>query len=110
MSAAFHRETIDEYLARGGKIAECPSSDVAPRRPLEEPQVRALSLHPEKRKILRKPQRRKYTAEQEAQALELLRAGKTQRAVCQELRLSQWTVSQVALAHGLGKRSLAEES
>jgi hypothetical protein len=110
MRALDNHETFEQYLAREGKITQCPSSDVAPRRPIEEAQIRrAPSIHPENRKALKRPQRKKYSAEKEAEVLRLLREGKVQRAVCASVQVSQWVVSQVALAHGLGKRARGGE-
>lgn len=104
MRAWENHETVEEYLAREGKITLCPRSDLAERKPLPEAPGRSkLVLHRDGGKPQGKV-RRKYTAEQEAETLRRLQAGEVQREICHVVGVSQWTVSQIAQAHGLGRK------
>lgn len=57
MRAWENHETIEEYLARGGKVTKCDDSDAVPRKPAPEYESkRSLSL---KRNVARNVIKRK---------------------------------------------------
>jgi DNA-binding NarL/FixJ family response regulator len=109
MSARANRETIEEYLARGGKVTACERSDLAPRRPIEEAQIRrAPSIHPENRKVLKRQVPKSGTSVQQQKALVMLQAGTVQREVAQKCGISQRTVKRIAAKAGLSRKKLEE--
>jgi len=91
------------------QVTLCPPSDQAPRRPLEEVQIRrAPTLHPENRKVLKVQPMKSGTARQQAKALEMLQAGRKQRDVAVECGISQRTVKRIAAKAGLSRKKIEE--